>query len=273
MNIVKNFVNQFVFLIVSFLWKILPKGIKVLLISKRLTGVLDYSKRKLFLILSSQTSFQRLNSCKKEPETVTWISSNLQPSGVFYDIGANTGSYSLVAATLLNKNGRIVSFEPVPSTFIELCENIQINGMTKCIIPINVPLSDENGVSKFGLNSFDGGVGMHMGISKELMYTNSDDTIFHYLVKTQTLDNVVKEFELPLPTLMKIDVDGPEFQILKGASNVLRCNQLKSLQIEIDQINQPVAEIVSFLEEHGLVLKEKHNHGVSGISDFVFYRI
>ena len=273
MNFVKYFVIKFFSRIVNLFWEILPLGIKVLFLNKKVTGILDYSKRKLTLVVSSQVSFQRLNSCKKEPETVTWICSNLEPSGVFYDIGANTGSYSLVAATLLNNEGRVVSFEPVPSTFIELCQNIQINGMSNSITPINIPLSEENSISKFGLNSFMGGVGMHMGISKELMHSNSDQTIFHYLVKTQTLDSVVKEFELPLPSIMKIDVDGPEFQILKGASNVLKNNKLKSLQIEIDQVNQPISEIVLFLEAHGLILKEKHKHGESDILDFVFYRL
>ena len=273
MKSLKSVLFQLAYRIANFFWGLLPKGIKILIMGNGLTGTLDYPKSKIKLIISSPISIQRLNSCKKEPGTIQWIIDNLGQSGVFYDIGANTGSYSLVAATLLNSNGRVVSFEPVPSTFIELCQNIQINGFVKQVIPINIPLSEENSVSKFGLNSFIGGVGMHHGISKDAMPRYSDQTVFHYLVKTQTLDTVVNEFDLPLPTLMKIDVDGPEFEILKGASKILKSECLKSLQIEIDQVNQPVTEIVSFLSEHGLSFKEKHQHGGSEIYDFVFYRV
>ncbi|MEJ6981612.1 FkbM family methyltransferase [Pedobacter sp. P351] len=217
-------------------------------------------------------SYQRLYSCQKEPGTVSWVTSNLSESGVFYDIGANTGAYSLIGGSRLNAYGKVYAFEPVPSTFIELCQNVQLNKLEEKVIPINVALSDSNSVVPFGLNSFSGGVAMHMGLSDTEILANSDETVFNYLIRTQTLDSLVKEFNLLPPTIIKIDVDGPEFKVLKGASNVLKSEKLLSLQIEMDELNQPIKEMTSFLEDHGLIFKDKYQHGNSEIFDYVFER-
>ncbi len=265
-------INKLLYKTINSLWSVAPQETKVSFINRGFIGRLDYPKANISMIITSLVSYIRLNSCKKEPQTVEWISSNLKESGVFYDIGANTGAYSLIASTLLKNQGKVIAFEPVPSTFIELCQNISLNKLGDKIIPINVPLYDENRIIEFGLNSFDGGVGMHMGLTKEELQSNRNETIFHYLVKTQTLDSLIAEYRIPSPTIMKIDVDGPEFQILKGASATLRNESLQSLQVEIDQVNQPVEEICQFLENHGLFLKEKHKHKNPNIFDYVFYR-
>lgn len=272
MNNLKAFTLKILHTTIWFFWRLLPNRFKSVLMDHSITDTLDYQTKKIKLIISSSISAQRLNSCKKEPKTVEWITSNLDEAGVFYDIGANTGAYSLIAATLLNDTGRVVSFEPVPGTFSELCQNILINDLDKLIVPINIALNEKNDIMKFGLNSFSNGVGMHMGISKETKLSNNSDVTFHYLVKTYTLDSVVSEFKLPLPTLIKLDVDGPEFEILKGAKSILSSKTLRSLQIEIDQINQPVDEILLLLKSHNLILKEKNRHGDSDIYDYVFFK-
>jgi FkbM family methyltransferase len=272
MNNSKSFTLKILHTTIRFFWRLFPKRFKLVIMDQRVTDILDYSTKKIKLIVSSSVSTQRLNSCKKEPKTVEWITSNLDKAGVFYDIGSNTGAYSLIAATLLNDSGRVVSFEPVPGTFSELCQNILINRLDKQIVPLNIALNEKNGIMKFGLNSFTNGVGEHMGISTEAKLSNNSDVIFHYLIKTYTLDFVVSEFKLPLPTLIKLDVDGLEFVILKGAKSILSSKTLRSLQIEIDQINQPVDDILLFLKSHNLKLKEKNRHGDSDIYDYVFFK-
>ncbi len=267
-----SIIDRAYFKLMKPLWNGLPDNMKIAISNRSIIGALDYSEAEIKMIVTSLVSYTRLNSCKKEPLTISWIKQNLTSDGVLYDIGANTGAYSLIASTMVGDRGKVVSFEPVPSTFTELCQNIQLNHFEERITALNIALNETNIISEFGLNSFSGGVGMHMGLSKEAILSNSNNTVFNYMIKTMTLDSVVNEFNLPLPTMIKIDVDGPEFQILKGASAVLKSKSLISLQVEIDQINQPVEEIVSYLGEHGLMLKEKHEHGNGEISDFVFHR-
>ena len=252
------------------IWFNLPDKIRLMLIEKKTYRNLDYNTKDLKLILSSTVSLQRMNSCKKEPETVKWILENLKPDGVFYDIGSNTGAYSLIASTILNEKGKVVAFEPVPSTFIELCQNIQINQLENKIIPLNIALDNKNLIVNFGINSFSGGEAMHIGLSSEKLLTNNHNAIFHFLLETKVLDEVIREYNIPQPTMIKLDVDGPEFNILKGAINTLKSNSLRTIQVEIDQVNQPIKEIITFLEEYGLYLTEKHKHGENEIYDFVF---
>src|SRR5579872_3231912 len=59
---------------------------------------LDYAASRIRLLVSSSEIGVRLRSVEKEPFTVEWIEQSLRPGEVFYDIGANVGAYSLIAA-------------------------------------------------------------------------------------------------------------------------------------------------------------------------------
>lgn len=270
----KNLFKKVPFVMFYLLWKVFPFKIKMAILDRRIVSRLDFPYYKIFLRSTSSVSIQRLNSCKKEPETISWLHSNIKSDTIFYDIGANTGSYSLIAAKLMGDNctGKVVSFEPVPSTFIELCENIQINKLNGRIIPMNVALNNKVEIIEFSLNSFDAGVGMHLGLGNNSILSNSDLTVFRYPIRTNTLDNIIQEFNLPIPNMLKLDVDGPEYNILLGARETLNDDRLKIIQIEIDEINQPLSEIMALLEGYNFVLIEKHSHGNPNIFDYVFVR-
>ena len=128
--------------ILNKIWKLLPINIQLRILDQKIVKKLDYSSKDIFLLTTSSVSIQRLNSCKKEPKTIEWLNKFIKEDFVFYDIGANTGAYSLVAASIMNKKGKVISFEPVPSTFIELCQNIAINKFSNSIIPINIALNE-----------------------------------------------------------------------------------------------------------------------------------
>lgn len=265
-------INKIAGYVLSSIWKVLPIRFRLRILDEKIIQKLDYSTKDIFLLTTSSVSIQRLNSCKKEPKTIEWLKNFIKQDTIFYDIGANTGAYSLVAASLMNNHGRVVSFEPVPSTFIELCQNIEINNLKSSIIPINIALNEKVDYIEFSLNSFDAGVGMHLGLSENAMLSNTNSTVFNYLTRTNTLDNVIKEFALPSPNIIKIDVDGPEFQILKGAKDTLQNSDLLSIQIEIDELNQPVEEISKYLEKFNFILLEKHPHSDENIFDYVYIK-
>ena len=72
---------------------------------------LDWKKEILLTVKSNMELKTRSNSCKKEPETIDWLTDNLRDGDIFYDVGANVGAYSLVAASI-NDNIKVYSFEP-----------------------------------------------------------------------------------------------------------------------------------------------------------------
>lgn len=83
---------------------------------------LDYNKKSLYIFTENIREFEtRANSCLKEPETIKWIEDNSKKCKVFYDIGANIGAYSLVAAI----NGmKVLAFEP---SFAIVMQKLQKN--------------------------------------------------------------------------------------------------------------------------------------------------
>ena len=97
---------------------------------------------------------------------------------------------------------------------------------------------------------------------------NSD---INYCVLGFSLDDLFeKKILTELPSLMKIDVDGIEHLILKGASKTLKSSKLKSLFIEVnDDFAEQAHQVTTILKTAGFVLKEKrHSDIVQGSPDF-----
>src|SRR3990172_8964826 len=74
-----------------------------------------------------------------EPDMVVWLKQKLRTGDVLWDVGANVGAYSLLAAKLV-PHAVIVAFEPYIPTFSHLWENITLNGLSRQVIPICVAL-------------------------------------------------------------------------------------------------------------------------------------
>ena len=101
---------------------------RALQIPKSMYRLMDYSAAEIFL-----SEGIRVNSCHKEPETVRWVETHLKSGQVFYDIGANVGAYSLIAAKYHHGTVTIYAFEPALQNFPLLVENIRRNGCHKII--------------------------------------------------------------------------------------------------------------------------------------------
>src|SRR5688572_26330757 len=95
--------------------------------SIQITGQLDYPHKKIHMALDNAVQIARLGACRKEPETVAWIESNMRPGDVFFDVGANVGAYAFVADTVAGGNCDIYAFEPSYSTFAALVANVRLN--------------------------------------------------------------------------------------------------------------------------------------------------
>jgi hypothetical protein len=83
----------------------------------------------------------RARACDREPWTVAWLDSHVQPGDVVFDIGANVGPFSLIAAVRVGANGRVFAFEPGYASFARLCDNIVLNEFDDRIVPIPMPLA------------------------------------------------------------------------------------------------------------------------------------
>jgi len=136
---------------------------------------------------------------------------------VLYDIGANVGAFSLIAA--LDRGASVVAFEPGYATFARLCENIQLNGCADAIVPIPLPLGEETGLTTFFYRSLEPGQSRHaLGAGAD---TPAPSTPYAQPMCVTTLDRAVADFKLPAPHHLKTDVDGAEAAVLEGAAELL----------------------------------------------------
>ncbi len=167
----------------------------------------------------------------------------------FIDIGANTGYYSLLAASV-NKNIMVHSFEPAHGPSHYLHQNIAINHFIKNINVHDVALSDKDGQVEFYevqnakyryLAHNLGGVGSLKKV------TNSKRT--STVVKAITLDNFVMQESIQKIDLIKIDTEGTEHFILSGAHETIE--RFKPIIICETLFNKIEAELEEIMKAHG----------------------
>lgn len=202
-------------------------------------------------------NFRHTTFATKEPEMLEWIEE--YGDGVFFDIGANIGIYSLFYAQV--KSGNIYSFEPSVFNLRQLAKNISINKLSERITIVSNPLSEHTGIAKFiNGNADEGGAlssfGVEYGVDGNPIISDINYSVLGFSLDDMFEKNMLTE----MPSLIKIDVDGIEHLILKGATKTLQSKELKSLFIEVnDEFKEQAHQVKDILESSGFSLKEKRH--------------
>jgi FkbM family methyltransferase len=146
-----------------------------------------------------------------EENTVAAMRSMLHSGMTFFDIGTHFGQYTLMAAAEVGPTGAVHSFEPGPIQFGFLSRNVALNHC-KNVSLNNVALSDQEGEMDFVVPSL-GSLGQsHLATAGETGHKAQVITLDGYCEK-----NGIKKIDV-----MKVDVEGAEMQVFRGANNVLR---------------------------------------------------
>jgi FkbM family methyltransferase len=154
-----------------------------------------------------------------EFEDMAFVLHVLRTSDLFVDVGANVGSYTILASAALG--AKTIAFEPIPTTYGHLVDNIDLNGVHDLVTAHNI------------------GVGAERG---ELIFTSSLDTVNHVLgaaesdiastkIAVNTLDEMLGESR---PTVIKIDVEGFETRVIDGAGKALSRDTLLAVVMELN---------------------------------------
>lgn len=159
-------------------------------------------------VLDPQDSLRLAHTGVYEAVETAFVKRTLKPGHVFVDIGAHIGYYSAMAALLVGPNGKVIAFEPCPVNYALLARNIEPYGAIVRTYPLAV--SDAAGYATLYLSNENSG-------DHRLAYTPERDNIF---IRTIALD----DFE-PLRgervDFLKVDVQGHEYEVLKGALRIL----------------------------------------------------
>jgi FkbM family methyltransferase len=140
-------------------------------------------------------------------------------SKVVFDVGGNSGMYSLFFASKVGDSGTVYTFEPNPLNQKEIHENVQLNQF-KNITVFGIGLAASSGKATLTFNP----LGRATGSFNEEIRSNLKRTqkkICEISVDLDTIDNMVEQGLVKKPDFIKVDVEGLEMDVLKGAKNTL----------------------------------------------------
>jgi len=173
----------------------------------------------------------------------------LRPGDVFVDAGANVGQFTLTAAQCVGNAGLVWAFEASPSAATRLRRNVALNRYDWVRVE-QFALDDANGEEEFV--TFDG-----TGNGLSSFAPASTTGGYRTVVTTQRLDAVLPVDDYARLALIKVDVEGAELRLLRGADRVLAGSECAVLiEIEPDHLARQgatVKEIAELLASHDLV--------------------
>ena len=132
---------------------------------------------------------------------------------VFWDVGANVGYFTLVAATALDNRGQIVAFEPGKNAYERLTENLALNPYQN-IQTFPVAVSDREGEAVLHLAG-------DIADSSASLYPTAQAQAGQEVCRTVALDHWLESEGLRPPDLIKLDAEGAELAVLQGAQKLI----------------------------------------------------
>lgn len=224
---------------------------KIFLLFKSLSFILkhDLNKKNKIKALIKYLNWHLLNIINNKPIIFNWINDSvfiarksdtsatgniyvglleyidmlfvlhaLKKDDVFIDVGANQGMYTIISSKVIG--AKTYAFEPVENTYSKLQQNISINNIDKLVTSKKIGISNSAGKLLISNN---------LDAMNQIIIDKSD--INKEEIITSTLDNEINENE---DIILKIDVEGFEMHVLKGATKLFSSNNLIALIIEIN---------------------------------------
>ena len=210
---------------------------------------LDFGTVKIPFLVSQQTDLSALCNTYSW-ERVIWeiILRELRPNDVFWDVGANIGFYSLLAASRPGTN--VIAFEPNPTTMKVLRRNIELNKRDNIRV-LNLALSDSEGTARFDTIRRDS-----TDAKAHLAAEKTDGTIE---VETSRGDRLIESGDIQGPDILKIDVEGAEYLVIKGMGEALSCCRLIICEVHsrMWRYGSNADDLETYLHHRGFSIDEK----------------
>ncbi len=193
----------------------------------------------------------------KEPGTAEWIDQDVKNGDVFFDIGANIGVYTILAASRTGQTGRVYAFEPHGANFARLIDNITINNLQQVVSPNNFALNAQEGLFPFLYKSGDVGTSDSQLAVSQGDADDGSKSLISELKFATSIDRLIASGEIAKPHHIKIDVDGIEYLILEGMSRLLSAED-RPLSIQVEMNDPHKKRILKFMADHRYRISRKH---------------
>jgi FkbM family methyltransferase len=184
---------------------------------------------------------------------------------IVIDIGAHIGRYTITGSKQVGSTGKVVAIEADPDNFELLKRNIALNNLAN-VLPLNyavfstrtrIKLYEQSASAKYN----------------SVMLTRAAKTKNYVEVNADTLDSILKQNGINQINWIKIDVEGAEFEVLKGSTETLSGGSI-SILLEIHNIEDPshYHNVVNFLKDLNYEMTFEQRYDESGEGHIIFHK-
>ncbi len=179
-----------------------------------------------------------------EVEEMDFIKSIVSDSDTIIDVGANIGAITVLAASKALK-GHVHAFEPTPELIPRIHENVALNNLSERVTINQLAVGDENGTIQFTQGS-------HSEVNK-IYKRESGDNTKTLDVRSITLDTYAKNTKIRHIHLLKVDVEGAELLVFRGAKSILRSTDVIVFEVNKNctQFGYTADELVDHIRTKG----------------------
>lgn len=211
-------------------------------------GVLRLSLQGVEALFASRTPHELRcveGAFHSEKKMLGGVLSSLRAGDVFLDVGSNLGLFSIFAAKVVGPKGTVVAFEPETIAHGRLAENVRLNGFQNVKL-FKMALSDERGKKRLIL-------GDPEAVSQSAHLAEGDGP--SEIVETADYDGLIEKHSLPIPCVVKMDIEGHEFAALRGMRGTLSNQLCIALFCEVHPQDLPnglrVQDVIALIESFG----------------------
>jgi FkbM family methyltransferase len=214
-----------------------------------------------FAVFGETSGFRARGLLTKQQHTIAWIDS-FAPNAVFWDIGANIGSYGLYAA--LRSDMRVMAFEPAAVNYFLLAANCELNAFGERMECLQVGVGRGRALGHVELSQFAPGRSFSFQAKGKHPVTSRQACLI------ASIDELIADYGLPCPNYVKIDVPAMTEAIIEGAAATLARPDVRELHIEANEESKGGRRVVELLAANGFQIATRHMHKET--SDVVFSR-
>lgn len=187
-----------------------------------------------------------------ELELQTVLAQLAAPGAVVFDIGANIGFLTMLAASRVGPTGRVICFDPLPQNVEQIRYNAQLNGFDNVHV-IQEAIGDSNAQVNLQTSAECG-----WGRIGDCAAIRPDEFTGDLAVAMKTLGEAVTSHRLPSPDLIKIDIEGAETKLLAGSIEFFK-NHRPTMLIELHGTNGEVADLLDTIGYQSVVIRDSRD--------------